>query len=101
MFGTLALDGLWLLGALLVAFVLGVAVSQKLKDLLSGVPGELRTVLKNAEAGALAKVQTAKTQAVADVAKVTSAMPAVAKPVVPAAPVVPPAPVAAQAGQTA
>lgn len=80
MFSFLSLDGPLMLAALAVAFVLGVLVSQKVKDFLSGVPSELRAVLKSTEAAALNAVAAAKAKAVADVAKATSAMPAVVKP---------------------
>ena len=80
MLSFLSLDGPLMLAALAVAFILGVLVSQKVKDFLKGVPSELRAVLKSTEAAALNAISSAKSKAVADVAKATSAMPAVAKP---------------------
>ena len=83
------LDGFWLLGAIAVAYLLGVFTSQYVKDKLRGVPSEVRAALRNLEAKALAQAAATKNKAVSDaVSTITPAMPAVAKPVilVPAAP---------------
>jgi hypothetical protein len=65
---TLALDGFWLLGGLGVAFLLGVFLSAKVKDLVYGVPSELRAALNVAQKDALSTLKTAKANTVADVA---------------------------------
>lgn len=81
------LDGLWLIGALVVAYLLGVFTSQYAKDKLSGVPSDLRAVLKNVEAKAVAALKASKRNAVADAAAAISAPmpPIAAKPPAPAA----------------
>ena len=90
------LDGFWLLGAIAVAYLLGVFTSQYVKDKLRGVPSEVRAALRNLEAKALAQAAATKNKAVADaVGAITPAMPVVAKPVPAAAPAAPPAPPAA------
>jgi hypothetical protein len=79
------LDGFWLLGAIAVAYLLGVFTSQYAKDKLRGVPSEVRAALRNLEAKALAQAAATKNKAVADaVSAITPPMPAVAKPVPPA-----------------
>jgi hypothetical protein len=65
---TFALDGFWLLAALLAVYLAGVFTSQYVKDKLSGVPSDLRAALKTTEASAVAELTSAKTQAVANVA---------------------------------
>ena len=82
------LDGLWLIGAIAGAYLLGVFTSQYAKDKLRGVPSEVRATLRGLEAKALAKAAETKNKAVSDaVSAITPAMPAVAKP----APAAPPA----------
>ena len=77
------LDGFWLLGALVVAYLLGVFTAQYAKDKIYGVPSEVRAALRNLEAKALAQAAATKNKAVADaVSAITPAMPTVAKPVV-------------------
>jgi hypothetical protein len=81
------LDGFWLLGAIVVAYLLGVFTSQYAKDKLRGVPSEVRAALRNLEAKALATATATKNRAVTDaVSAITPPMPTVAKPVVAAAP---------------
>jgi hypothetical protein len=81
------LDGFWLAGALAAAYLLGVFTAQYAKDTLNGVPSDLRAVLKNVEAKALAALKRSKSNAVADAAAAISApMPAAVKPVAPPAP---------------
>lgn len=76
------LDGLWLIGAIVVAYLLGVFTAQYAKDKIFGVPSEVRAALKNLEAKALATAAATKNKAVADaVGAITPPMPAVAKPV--------------------
>jgi hypothetical protein len=80
-----ALDGFWLLGSLAAVYLLGVFTAQYAKDKLSGVPSELRTVLKNVETRALTALKRSKANSVADAAAAISApMPVVAKSIVPA-----------------
>lgn len=80
------LDGLWLVGALVVTYLLGVFTAQYAKDTLNGVPSDLRTVLKNVEAKAVAALKSSKANAVTVAAAAISApMPVAAKPVVLAA----------------
>jgi hypothetical protein len=87
------LDGFWLIGALAAAYLLGVFTAQYAKDTLNGVPSDLRAVLKNVEAKALAALKASKSTAVANAAAAISApMPVAVKPVAP-----PPAPPAAAA----
>lgn len=43
-----------------VSFVAGVFSSQRVKDWLSGVPGEMRSALRNVEAVALARAKAAQ-----------------------------------------
>jgi hypothetical protein len=84
------LEGFWLLGAVVVAYLLGVFTSQYAKDKLRGVPSEVRAALRNLEAKALAQAAATKNKAVSDaVSAITPPMPAVAKP----APAAPPAPI--------
>lgn len=65
MFG---LDGLWLLGALAVVYLVGVFTSQWAKDKLSGVPADLRSALSTLEVAAKNELAAAKSKVVADTA---------------------------------
>ena len=70
------LDGLWLVGALVAVYLLGVFTSQYAKDKLYGVPSEVRAALKALEAKTAASVAAAKDKAVADAVKaIAPAMP--------------------------
>ena len=71
-----ALDGLWLLGSLVVAYLLGVFTAQYAKDKLTGVPSAVRTALKALEAKTATAVADAKAKAVADAVRaIAPAMP--------------------------
>jgi hypothetical protein len=59
------LDGLWLFGALLIAFVLGILLAQKIKDFINGIPSDLRSVLKTNEQVAVATITKAQADALA------------------------------------
>lgn len=72
----LALNGLWLIGALAAAVLVGVFVSQYIKDRLTGVPSPLRTALQSTEASALAALKEAQAAVVTDITNLVS--PAVA-----------------------
>jgi hypothetical protein len=92
MLKTVVLDGFWLIGALAAVYLLGVFTSQYAKDKINGVPSDLRTVLNNVQAKAVAALKANKANAVASAAAAISApMPVAAKPVAPPAP---PAPIA-------
>lgn len=54
-------------GAGLALFLAGVALSQKVKDWLAGVPSELRTELNALEASVKGQVKSAQAAVVADV----------------------------------
>jgi hypothetical protein len=71
-------------GALVVVFVLGVVLSQKVKDYIKGVPTQVRTALDEVEAATLAKLKA--TAVVVPSSPVQSpAAPAVAPPNPPSA----------------
>jgi hypothetical protein len=67
-----ALDGLWLVGALVAAALVGVFVSQYIKDSLKGVPSALRTALSATESTALAALKEAEAAVVKEFAKKVS-----------------------------
>lgn len=91
-----ALDGLWLIGALGLAYLVGVFTAQKVKDTVNGVPGDLRTALSATESSALAEISKAKAAAIADVGKLFSKAATATAAASPAAPLTPaPAPTAA------
>jgi hypothetical protein len=77
-----------------VALAAGVVLSQKIKDLVKGVPSDVRSALSAAETNALAAAKQAQTEVL------TKLLPAAAKPVVapvtPAAPAAPAAPAVAE-----
>lgn len=98
--GHIALDGFWLVGALALAWLVGIFTAQYIKDKVKGVPSPLRTALQATETAALNELEAAKAKVVSDVAGLfakakaaTPAAPVAAKPVA-AAPVAA-APVAA------
>lgn len=66
MFAHIALDGVWLVAALAVAVLVGMFVSQYVKDTLKGVPSPLRAALKQTETNALAALKAAEQKAIAD-----------------------------------
>ena len=53
--------------AVVVAFVAGVVLSQKVKDWIAGVPASLRSELNTLETSVKAQVKTAQAAVVADV----------------------------------
>lgn len=110
------LSGLWLAGALALAFVAGVFLSTTIKDKLKGVPSSLRSALSATESSAMAELAKAKSAVVNDVtnlfhksAVATAATAATASAVAaapapapaPAAPVAPAAPAAPAASSAA
>lgn len=74
-----------------VAFAAGVVLSQKVKDKLKGIPGELRTALSGAESSALAAIKAAEAKAIAEFLP-GGTTPKAALPAAAPAPVAPPAP---------
>lgn len=95
MLSSLALDGFWLIGALLAVYVTGVFTSQWAKDKLSGIPAELRAGLKTQETAALAAVKAAQTKVIADVTGLLTKTPVAAAVAVKVPAVAIPLPVAA------
>lgn len=87
----LALDGVWLVSALVLCVLVGVFAAQYIKDKLTGVPSPLRTALKATEAAAIAELKKAEQKVIAEVAKkATAAAAAQAAPApAPAAPATP------------
>lgn len=67
-----ALDGLWLLGALAIVYLVGVFTSQWAKDKLAGVPADLRSALSTLEVAAKNELAAAKAKVVADTATLLS-----------------------------
>lgn len=65
---SIALDGFWLLGALVAVYITGVFTAQWAKDRLTGVPAALRAALKVNEAAALAELKNARDKIVAETA---------------------------------
>jgi hypothetical protein len=64
------------LAAVVVAFVAGVVLSQKVKDWFAGVPAHVRTDLSAVEATLLGRIKAAQSNVLADLkAKVTPANP--------------------------
>lgn len=63
-----ALDGFWLLGALVLAVLIGIFIAQYVKDKIKGVPSPLRTALQATETAALNELEAAKAKVVSDVA---------------------------------
>ena len=85
------LSGLWLAGALVLVFLVGVFTSQYIKDVLKGVPSSLRSALKSTETYALSALKAAEQKAISDV---TGLLPAI-KTAAPATPAAKPAAAAA------
>ena len=78
------LSGLWLAGALVLAYLVGAFTVRYVKDLLKGVPSSLRSALNATETNALAALKAAEQKAISDV---TGLLPAIktAAPATPAA----------------
>ena len=78
------LSGLWLAGALVLAYLVGAFTVRYVKDLLKGVPSSLRSALNSTETNALAALKAAEQKAISDV---TGLLPAIntAAPATPAA----------------
>lgn len=64
-----ALDGFWLAGALVLAVLIGIFVSQYVKDTIKGVPSALRTALSATESQALTALKDAETAVVTEFSK--------------------------------
>ena len=69
----LALDGFWLVGAIVLAVLIGIFISQYVKDVVTGVPSSLRTALSATETSALSSLKLAEAAVVADITKKVSA----------------------------
>ena len=54
------LSGLWLAGALVLAYLVGAFTVRYVKDLLKGVPSSLRSALNATETNALAALKAAE-----------------------------------------
>jgi hypothetical protein len=67
-----ALDGLWLVGGLIAAYVTGVFTAQYVKDKILGIPSDLRAALKTTETAAQAQLKASQAKMVADVASLLS-----------------------------
>lgn len=81
----------------LFTFVVGVVVSQRVKDWLQGVPGHVRADLRSLEASALGQIKSAQAHVLADLkSKVVVPTPVLqtSAPALPVAAVAPPASVA-------
>lgn len=65
----LALDGFYLVGALVAAVLVGIFASQFVKDKIKGVPSPLRAALKATESQALAALSDAEKAVVAEFSK--------------------------------
>ena len=85
------LSGLWLAGALVLAYLVGAFTVRYVKDLLKGVPSSLRSALNATETNALAALKAAEQKAISDV---TGLLPAI-KTAAPATPAAKPAAAAA------
>lgn len=85
------LSGLWLAGALVLAYLVGAFTVRYVKDLLKGVPSSLRSALNATETNALAALKAAEQKAISDV---TGLLPAI-KTAAPATPTAKPAAAAA------
>jgi hypothetical protein len=64
-FSSLLTDFNLVLLGLAAAFVAGVLLSQKVKDLVKGVPAQARVAINNVEADALAKLKVAQSNVLA------------------------------------
>ena len=85
------LSGLWLAGALVLAYLVGAFTVRYVKDVLKGVPSSLRSALNATETNALAALKAAEQKAISDV---TGLLPAI-KTAAPATPAAKPAAAAA------
>ena len=85
------LSGLWLAGALVLAYLVGAFTIRYVKDVLKGVPSSLRSALNATETNALAALKAAEQKAISDV---TGLLPAI-KTAAPATPAAKPAAAAA------
>lgn len=73
MFQSYLTDFNLIVGGLLVAFILGVVFSTKVKDLIKGIPAQARAALNQVEADTVAKIKSAQAQVISTLPGVTVA----------------------------